>query len=70
MFGTFGARVLARSRKKKWRYIDFTSSRKARNAGSGKTSRKIVPTLDAALSFLADPDIDDDEDDVSSESQK
>ena len=32
-------------------------------AGSGKTRRKSVPTLDAALSFLADPDIDDDEDD-------
>ena len=42
-------------------------------AGSGKTRRKSVPTLDAALSFLADPYIDDDEDDddnLSSESQK
>ena len=42
-------------------------------AGSGKTRRKNVPTLDAALSFLADPYIDDDEDDddnLSSESQK
>ena len=41
--------------------------------GSGKTRRKSVPTLDAALSFLADPYIDDDEDDddtLSSESQK
>ena len=42
-------------------------------AGSGKTRRKSVPTLNAALSFLADPYIDDDEDDddnLSSESQK
>ena len=40
--------------------------------GSGKTRRKSVPTLDAALSFLADPYIDDDEDgddNLSSESQ-
>ena len=29
--------------------------------------RKSVPSLDAALSFLADPDIDDDEDDEDDE---
>ena len=42
-------------------------------AGSGKKCRTSVPALDAALSFLADPHIDDDEDDddnLSSESQK